>query len=257
MSDPFGNGDSAQGRSKADGVATVANKFLQNLVVKCARDEGVRDFFHLSVIGYGASVAPALGGTLAGRELVPLSDVANMPLRVEERTKKIDDGAGGLVDQAIRFPIWIEPVANSGTPMSQALNRARSLVEGWVRDHPDCFPPIVVNVTDGDATDGDPSSQAAAIRNLASSDGSALLFNVHLSSSRGAPIEFPDSDVGLPDEFAKRLFAMSSVLPETTRSFAQQEGYPVSDRTRGFTFNADIVALIKFLDIGTRPSNLR
>jgi hypothetical protein len=84
-----------------------------------------------------------------------------------------------------------------------------------------------------------------------------LLLNVHLSSTRGAPIEFPDSEERLPDDFAKKLFSMSSVLPETTRSFAQQEGYSVNDRTRGFTFNADIVALIKFLDIGTRPSNLR
>jgi hypothetical protein len=27
--------------------------------------------------------------------------------------------------------------------------------------------------------------------------------------------------------------------------------------TRGFAYNADLVALIRFLDIGTRPSNLR
>ena len=257
MSDPFGNGDSAAGRSKADGVATVTNKFLQNLVVKCARDEGVRDFFHVGVLGYGTNVNPALGGALAGREMVPLSEAANNPLRVEERSKKVDDGVGGLIEQSVRFPVWIEPVANGGTPMCQALSRARTLLEGWVRDHPESFPPIVVNVTDGEATDGDPSSHAAAIRNLSTSDGNALLFNVHLSSSRGTPIEFPDSDTGLADDFAKRLFNMSSVLPEPTRNFAQQDGYPVSANTRGFTFNADIVALIKFLDIGTRPSNLR
>jgi hypothetical protein len=31
----------------------------------------------------------------------------------------------------------------------------------------------------------------------------------------------------------------------------------VTDGARGFVFNADIVAVIRFLDIGTRPSNLR
>ena len=41
------------------------------------------------------------------------------------------------------------------------------------------------------------------------------------------------------------------------RSIAAQEGYPVGDGARGFVFNADIVAVIRFLDIGTRPSNLR
>jgi hypothetical protein len=41
------------------------------------------------------------------------------------------------------------------------------------------------------------------------------------------------------------------------REIAQQEGYSVSADTRGFVFNADIVAVIRFLDIGTRPSNMR
>ncbi|MBW7886468.1 MAG: VWA domain-containing protein, partial [Caldilineaceae bacterium] len=40
-------------------------------------------------------------------------------------------------------------------------------------------------------------------------------------------------------------------------TIAQQEGYTVSENSRGFVFNADMVSLIKFLDIGTRPSNLR
>ena len=31
----------------------------------------------------------------------------------------------------------------------------------------------------------------------------------------------------------------------------------VGATARGFVFNADIVAVIRFLDIGTRPSNLR
>ena len=35
------------------------------------------------------------------------------------------------------------------------------------------------------------------------------------------------------------------------------EGYPIGVDARGFAFNADLVELIRFLDIGTRPSNLR
>jgi hypothetical protein len=61
----------------------------------------------------------------------------------------------------------------------------------------------------------------------------------------------------LPDKYAKLLFKMSSVLPEYMRTIAQQEGFSTSDSTRGFVFNADIVSVIRFLDIGTRPSNLR
>jgi hypothetical protein len=255
MQDPFGGGEST--RKKADGVADAINRLLQNLVIKCAKSEGVRDYYHVGVIGYGARVGHAFIGALAGKELVPISDIANMPARIEERTKKTDDGAGGLVDQTIKFPIWFDAVADGGTPMCNAMTRAHSILSAWLNQHPDSFPPIVIHITDGESTDGDPTNVANDIKNLTSTDGNSLLFNVHLSSENASPIQFPDSEVGLPNQYAQMLFRMSSTLPNYMRSFAQQEGFSVSDGTRGFVFNAEIVALIKFLDIGTRPSNLR
>jgi hypothetical protein len=255
MGDPFGVGESNQ--NKADGVAVAVNKLLQNLVLKCAKEEGVRDYFHVGVIGYGTHVGSAFAGSLAGKELVPVSEIGNFPARVEERTKRIDDGAGGLLDQSVKFPIWFDSVASGGTPMCQALSRAKNILQTWLGQHPGCFPPIVINITDGEVTDGDPSAAVEAIRQLSSNDGEVLLFNMHLSSRRAPTIEFPDSEVGLPDEFARALFRMSSVLPSYMRSIVQQEGYTVSDGTRGFVFNADMVAVIQFLDIGTRPSDLR
>ena len=245
------------GKQKADGLATIINRLLQNLVLKCAKSEGVRDYYHVGVIGYGASVGPAFGGALAGQELAPISAIANLPARIEERTRKMDDGAGGLVEQAIRFPVWFDPVAKGGTPMCAALARARTVLTGWLADHPQGFPPIVINITDGESTDGSPQKAAEALRALKSTDGDVLLFNVHLSSKGGSSFEFPSSESELPDQYAKQLFNMSSPLPEHIRSAAAAENFPVSENSRGFVFNADIVAVIRFLDIGTRPSNLR
>ncbi len=255
MDDPFGGGEST--RKKADAVADAINKLLQNLVLKCAKSEGVRDYFNVTVIGYGGSVGPAFGGALSGRDIVPISDIANLPARIDERTKKVDDGAGGLVDQTVKFPIWFDPIANNGTPMCAALARAQTILSAWLAQHPDCFPPIVINLTDGESTDGDPTSAASSIRNLSSSDGNVLLFNCHLSSAPAPAVEFPDSDGGLADQYAKLLFAMSSPLTDYMRSLALQEGLPVTDGARGFVFNAGIVSVIQFLDIGTRPGNLR
>jgi hypothetical protein len=255
MADVFGGGEGNQ--KKADGVADAINRMLQNLVIKCAKEEGIRDYFHVGVIGYGAQVGPAFSGALAGQQLVPISQVGNSPARVEQRNKKVPDGAGGLVDQSVRFPIWFEPVASGGTPMSQALGQAKSIVENWLTKYPDCFPPIVINLTDGEATDGDPTSAADEIRKLKSSDGEVLLFNLHASSQRGNTIEYPSNGEGLPDKFAQQLFQMSSTLPEHMRTIASQSGMSVNEGSRGFVFNADLVAIIKFLDIGTRPSALR
>jgi hypothetical protein len=92
---------------------------------------------------------------------------------------------------------------------------------------------------------------------VSSHDGETLLFNVHLSSSGASPIEFPDSEADLPDKYAELLFRTSSSLPPYMQNVARQEGYAVSDGSRGFVFNADMVSVIRFLDIGTRPSNLR
>lgn len=141
--------------------------------------------------------------------------------------------------------------------MCQALTRAQGVLSGWLVEHPACFPPIVINITDGESTDGDPTGAAEGITLLASEDGNVLLFNLHISAQHATPIEFADRDVELPDQYAQLLFRMSSVLPAYMRSIAQQEGYQVGERARGFVFNGGIESVIGFLDIGTRPSNLR
>jgi hypothetical protein len=245
------------GRKKADGLSDIINRLLQNLCLKCASGEGIRHYYDVGVIGYGASVGPAFGGSLAGKDLVSITEVADSPAKVLDRTKKVEDGTGGLVEQTVKFPIWFEPVANGATPMCQALTRAQGIISNWVGKHEASFPPIVINITDGEATDGDPSIPAASLTSLSTNDGNVLLFNVHISGASGVAMDFPDSESELPDDHAKLLFGMSSVLPDYMRNMAQQESIPVSDRTRGFVFQGDMTSVIRFLDIGTRPSNLR
>jgi hypothetical protein len=254
MSDGFSGG---LGHSKADELATIINRLLASLVIRCSKDEGVRDYFDVGVIGYGASVKRALTLASDGTPMVPISRLANAPLRVEDRLQRIPDGAGGLVEQTVKFPIWVDPQANGGTPMTEALTQGRQALTTWVQQHPSAFPPVVFNITDGEATDGDPCGAAQALQSLATDDGEALLFNVHLSDRRAPSVEFPSTEETLPDSFARRLFSMSSTLPPHLQSAARQEGYAVEDGTRGFVFNADAAAVIQFLDIGTRPANLR
>jgi hypothetical protein len=254
MSDAIGGEEQ---RRKADVVADSINRLLTELSVKCAKEEGVRDYFHVAVVGYGHAVGSAFTGELAGRDLVPLSEVADTPARLENRTKKVPDGAGGLVETSVSFPVWMDPVANGGTPMCRALAYADSLVSKWLAEHPGCFPPIVLNLTDGESTDGDPAGSATNIHAQASADGAALLFNLHVSAVGAAPITFPDSVEALPDAYARTLFGMSSVLPPHMRSYATHQGFAVSDATRGFVYNADIASVVRFLDIGTRATDLR
>jgi hypothetical protein len=249
MLEPFGG---HPGKSKAEGVADALNRLLQNLILKCAKPDGVRDFFHVAMLGYGGRVASAFGGALAGKSLVPISEVANHPLRVEMRTRRVSDGAGGLADEEFRFPVWFEPRPARGTPMCEALCWARDGLRLFLAAHPDCYPPIAINITDGRPTDGDPREAAKELRALASSDGNVLLFNAHLSDKQARPVEFPEDEAGLPDDYARLLFRMSNELPLTLLEAARDAGFAAGLKSRGFVFNADLVSVVRFLDVGTR-----
>src|SRR5215467_12648059 len=121
MADGFSGG---AGHSKADELATIINRLLASLVIRCSKDEGVRDYFDVGVFGYGGmQVKPALHCVNGHGPIVPISRLADEPLRVEDRLQKVPDGAGGLVEQSVKFPIWVEPYADGGTPMSDALPR--------------------------------------------------------------------------------------------------------------------------------------
>lgn len=254
MDDPWGLDGT---KRKCDAVADAVNRLLSTLVIRCAKGEDVRDYFQVGVVGYGGGAMTGFSGPLAARSFVPISEVAEHPLRVEQRTKKEDDGAGGLIERMIRFPVWFEASANGNTPMCQAIEHACGVVKAWCELYPLSYPPVVINISDGEPTDGDPAQAAEQLKNTGTNDGKTLFFNVHLSGLAKRPIEFPSSQMGLPDEFAQRLFEMSSLLPPRLLAEAQREGFAVAENARGFAFNADLRSLVQFLDIGTRTADLR
>jgi hypothetical protein len=254
MRDPFAGNKAT---SKANAAADAINDLLMDLIVSCTLNfsEGPRNYFDIGVIGYGArvGVGSCFGGALEGRELVSVAELAANQLRVEERPKVVDDGSGGLVTIKVRFPVWFDPVAELGTPMAEAMHHAKKVLAPWVAEHRKSYPPIVINITDGEPN-SDPTNAAKALTGLQSDDGKVLLYNLHLSSLAADPITFPASSAKLPDKYATMLFNISSELPPQIRDELGMEGYPVEPGTRGFVFNADGGAMIQFLDIGTHLS---
>ena len=247
----------AQGLRKADGVADALNRLLQNLVIKCARGEGVRNFYEVAVIGYGEAVDHAFSGPLSGRQLVPLSDIATQPARIEERRRVSGNSNGTKTEHLVKFPIWFEPRAKGVTPMGEAIQSTVELLTPWIASHRRSYPPIVINISDGAATDTGPVPQARALRNLATDDGEVLFFNCHISDQPTQPVVFPANDAELPDDFARTLFEVTSPLPENLAEQARAEGMNLAADARGFAFNADLTELIRFLDLGTRAGKLK
>jgi hypothetical protein len=112
------------GQSKAEFVADVLNKTLYQLVTRCRRAEGVRNYFDVGVLAYGGNgLQSGFAGPLATGIIHPLADIERNPLRIDDRTRRVPDGAGGLVEQSVKFPVWFEPVNTGGTPMCSALSK--------------------------------------------------------------------------------------------------------------------------------------
>ena len=249
MAQPFVGGG---GQSKAATVADALNRLLQNVVLRSAKADGVRDYFRVGVIGYGKGVHAGLGGSAPFDILLPISRLGDHPLRVDTRTKLIPDGAGGVIEQKVKFPVWYDPEASGQTPMCEALAAAGLAVKGFVEEFPNAYPPIVLNLTDGAPTDGNPQENARLVRSLSTSDGNVLLFNLLISSVPVPPAYFPSDEDGFTSNAAKLLFRMSSVLPPKLCDAARAEGHDLRPRARGVVLNADPTAIVRFLDIGTR-----
>lgn len=239
-------------RSKAQEASDAINRQIGEFVLRCTKSDGIRDYFNIGVIGYGYTTGKA-GSILRGDNVNPISKLANSTLRVEKRQMKVSDGAGGMTDVDYDFGVWFDSMANGDTPMCKALTIARDITKDWMEHHTSSYPPIIINITDGQATDGDPSKLAAEIMSLNSADGSPLVWNCHLSSNPAVPVSFPSFESDLPDDkYARSLFSMSSELPSQYIGYAREMQFDLKDNARAYVFNAGLEQLVQFIDIGTR-----
>lgn len=262
MSDPFGYTQAGAGRRKCDMVATVLNGFLNELIVTntVAQKDGsttVRPRADVAVLGYrGAFVGPILEGVLKNQTFVTLADLQMNPLTIERRIKREIDDFGMDVEIPMEFPVWVNASADGGTPMCAALHQAHDLADDWSMRNPDSYPPVIINVSDGMANDGDPVEAAGTISGISTSDGQALLFNVHVTDINSAPVTYPAHEDELPnDRYAKKLFAMSSLIPETSRErLGSMLSRPVYPGARGLIFNGDAASVRQMFVFASVPA---
>jgi hypothetical protein len=257
MIDPIGGGG---GKRKEEAVSENLNNWIDNIIVTCAGSEGVKPWACVSVIGYctdengEAIIEPALGGPLAGRERVSITELAENVAREEDRTQQIiDEETDEIVEMPYTARIWVEPKASFGAPMCSALLKAYDLAEAWVAEHSRSFPPIVINFSGGESTDATPHEYAESLRSLSTDDGNVLLFNCCMSKEESAEVLFPSTAAELPldlDPNAQTLFDISSEFPEALMQDGIAMGFELSPGARCMAFNADAVGMIKFLEWG-------
>lgn len=247
------------GKRKTEVVAEMIDAWLQNMSIRASSSEGVKDWFDVAVVGYHTDLASepmvgsAFAGELAGKQLVSIADVAANPARITRKMMEFhDEDSGEMIKMDVEAPVWIEPVAEGGRPTCAALHKVYELVDAWIVEHPHSFPPLVFHFAGAESQDGDAVAYADSVRELATDDGSVLLFNCYLSSVDCDSLLFPAVESALPDELSRTLFRMSSVMPDVFRDSAKAEGLALERGARCMALNCDMLSVLKFLDMGTR-----
>lgn len=238
MSEPFGDG------TKADRATQAVNRVIEEIVLACRRGDTIRDRCHVSVIGYGEQIECVVEGMI--------SDVASALVRVEKVKKRILDGAGGIIEAPVEMPVWLESKANNGTPMHEAFERAVRIVEDWISDKQDGFPPVVINITDGAATRPDLTANAARdLMNFRTDDGNVVVFNFHIANSGNKVALSHNTSQFAGESLAEFLFDISSALPQPFFKWAEEAGFSPEPGARCFGYNADEPLMIQLLQFGT------
>lgn len=230
------------------------NRVINDIIKKNFNGTEPKNRCFISVISYCADVKEECSGYL--------KDLYKSPKRVETVTKKVSDGAGGLVDKNVKMPIWVEPTdTDTWTDMKGAFLMAKKLVEDWVADKPDNPAPVIINISDGvpyydHKNSNDCMEETKTIANeimqISNSDGNVLIFNAEIGdTSQEIITPNDDSEVKKGEAGAEFLYDISSVIPEGYIDAARKNELPVKPNSRGCVFSADAVTLIKLIDFGS------
>ena len=244
--------------SKSEAVSMVVGRLIDELVLRAHRDGGYRHYYDIALLGYsGDRVYSLLGNEvmfhpitmLAGREVPTTTYTLGY--------KTLNNGSYTFQE---RVSLWVEPVAHGATPMYKMICSVTDLVDEWCarEENSDSFPPLVFNITDGEASDANYDMLRAAanrLRQTGTTDGHTLFVNIHISSDTNhAPILFPNiHEVPLSVRHAHLMMDMSSVIPETLYPYIRECRTRIANPPYvAMSYNASMSELVAMLNIGSR-----
>jgi uncharacterized protein YegL len=241
---------------KAVFCAKAINNLLNEVINTSTKEGGLRDYIDVALIGYGGEKNAQFLLKDGFMNLTELSqnNISTTQIITEKEIR------GKITQETKILKVWLNPVAKNATPMGEAFDLALETLENWIQKNPNSFPPVVINVSDGEQTDckeNEILERALKIKSLATNDGNLLLFNCHLAQENKNPIIFPKTREELPqdDKYALLMYDMSSTLPQKMRlkviSIINQD-IPENTQIVAMGYNADSNNFVKILEVGTK-----
>jgi len=150
---------------------------------------------------------------------------------------KVYDVPGGVktIDQMAQLGIP-ELKTLRTTDTAEAFRKAKKLLEQELSQLGGCPAPLVCHMTDGEYTGDDPESVVKEIMQMTTDDGSVLVENIFISDKI---LPQPIDDVyrwpgvrpktKLTNEYAAKLRAISSPVPDSYRVMMLEMGYNIAE----------------------------
>lgn len=136
----------------SEAVARIVNSQVNELVERCVKNNETRHYFDIAMIGYGKEAYSAWNGALEGKDFATPEEIRDnyfkkVTVTEEVRTRK------GLTTKKVEKKQWmVARHDGSWTHMDKAFKKAEALLEKWMASHhdKDCYPPTIINITDGE-----------------------------------------------------------------------------------------------------------
>ncbi len=249
-----------QTTTKAKAVAEVTNQIIAELIERARRHDGIRDYYDIAIIGYSNENVKSMLGDNPNRPFISIAELAARSVKIQSRIVERVTPAGASAPYKVDTPMWVEPLASGNTPMYGALCCIFDALRSWCAEpnNRDSFPPIVINITDGESTDcstEDLKAISKRIRSLKTADGEIFMINIHIAATgtAGSTI-FPTlKEVEtISHRKTRELCQISSVMPEPFNELiCELKGVPTGRDFVGMSHNTSIEELITILNIGT------
>jgi von Willebrand factor type A domain len=194
MTQPLGN------RRRIDVVGDALTTALRQMVFRSTKGGRLAPRYRIALIAYSDHIYDLLDGIKTVDQVAKLGVPELSPMRTTETSK--------------------------------AFAQAEKLLQAELPNLRDCPAPLVCHMTDGEYTGSDPEPVAKEIMNMTVPDGNVLVENIFISDKiLPQPIADPAKwsgilpDTKLADDYARKLRAMSSPVPESYRAMMVENNY--------------------------------
>ena len=237
-------------KSKAESVATAVNALLRRLADGAECD--------VALIGYRSDaegkvdVGIRFGKDLADRDVVPAAELADAPLAVQQRTRKVPGPAGTVQEEPVELSVWYEPTLGDRAPQIAAFEHCRQLLIDWAAGAGSTATavPLIINVTAGPSGDGNPQQAIDGLMEMDLPAGRPIVAQAHLGSSATVPATlYPANRALLQPGLSRDLFDRASALPDSLTTVLKAAGLTINPQARALVYNAKMVELSQLFSI--------